>query len=273
MSRGESDLIFQELRHSKRIATPVPEQRVREARAGYYGSVTELDDHIGHMWRALKEAGQLKNTIFIYTSDHGEALGDHGRWFKNNLLEPAAHVPLVVAGAGVPSNRRVSHVTSHVDMVQALLEWTGSDRTSDLRGHSLVRLMHGESGSHPGWVLSESHSEGNATGSFMVRKGKWKYIHFTWYDDLLFNLEDDPGELRDLSGDPSAKGVLGELRAILESEVDTEALTRAAFATQERMFARLAGNNSEIELATILQGRMGKGLARILAAGAKRRFG
>lgn len=266
-------VVFQELRHFKRISTPIPEQRVREARAGYYGLVTELDDHIGHIWRALEETGLLKNTIFVYTSDHGEALGDHGLWLKNNLLEPAAHIPLVVAGAGIPASRRVSHVTSHVDMVQALLEWTGSDGSSHLRGHSLVPLMHGEPGVHPGWVCSESHSEGNATGSFMVRKGKWKYIHFTWYDDLLFNLDDDPGELRDLSGDPSAQGVLRELRAILESELDTEAVTRAAFATQERMLASLARNNSEIELASILQGRMGAGLARVLAADAKRRFG
>ena len=54
--------------------------------------------------------------------------------------------------------------------------------------------MNGQPGDHPGWVNAESHSEGNTTGSFMIRKGPWKYLHFTWYDDLLFNLDEDPGE-------------------------------------------------------------------------------
>ncbi len=266
-------LMFQELRHFKRIATPIPEQRIRRARAGYYGLITELDDHIGMVWRALEESGQLDNTIFIYTSDHGEALGDHGLWLKNNLLEPAAHVPLVVAGPGVPKGRRVADAVSHVDLVQSLLEWSGAGESGELRGHSLLPLMRGESGPHPGWAYAESHSEGNATGSFMVRKGPWKYIHFTWYDDLLFNLDEDPGELHDRSLDPAAQGVLRELRAILDSQVDAEAVTRAGFAEQEKVLARLAAQNDETGLAKMFEGRFGKGAARVLAMDAKRRFG
>jgi choline-sulfatase len=265
-------LMFQELRHFKRIATPIPEERIRRARAGYYGLITELDEHIGQVWKALEESGELENTIFIYTSDHGEALGDHGLWLKNNLLEPAAHVPLVIAGPGVPRGRRVDHPVSHVDLVQALLEWSGADGASELRGHSLIPLMNGESGAHPGWVYAESHSEGNTTGSFMIRKGPWKYIHFTWYDDLLFNLDEDPGELHDRSRDPAAQGALRELKAILDREVETEAVTRAGFDAQEKVLARLAAENSEADLAKILEGRMGKGLARVLASRAKRQF-
>ena len=86
---------------------------------------------------------ELENTIFIYTSDHGEALGDHGLWLKNNLLEPAAHVPLAIAGPGIPRGRRVDHVVSHVDLVQSLLEWGGAGGGSELRGHSLIPLMSG----------------------------------------------------------------------------------------------------------------------------------
>ena len=266
-------LMFQEMRHFKRIATPIPERRVREARAGYYGLVTELDNHVGRIWSALEQAGQLERTIFVYTSDHGEALGDHGLWLKNNLLEPAARVPLVVAGAGIPRGRRVERAVSHVDLVQTLLEWSGAGPGEALRGSSLAPLMDGRSGSHPGWAYSESHSEGNTTGSFMIRKGPWKYIRFTWYDDLLFNLDEDPGEFHDRSDDPRALGALRELREILDFQVDTELVTRAAFAAQERMLSELAARNSEAELAAILRGRMGPGLARSLAAATKRRFG
>jgi choline-sulfatase len=265
--------MFQELRHFKLIATPIPEERIRRARAAYYGLVTELDEHIGQVWKTLEETGQLENTIFIYTSDHGEALGEHGLWLKNNLLEPAAHVPLVIAGPGVPRGRRVDHPVSHVDLVQALLEWGGAEGGAELRGASLTPLMNGNAGDHPGWVYAESHSEGNTTGSFMIRKGPWKYIHFTWYDDLLFNLDEDPGEMHDRSQDPAAQGALRELRAILDAQVDAEAVTRAGFAAQEEMLARLARENSEEGLAAQLERRMGKGLARVLAADAKRRFG
>ncbi len=259
-------LMFQELRHFKRIATPIPEWRIRNARAGYYGLITELDEHIGQIWTALEETGQIENTVFIYTSDHGEALGDHGLWLKNNLLEPAAHVPLVIAGPGVPRGQRVDQVTSHVDLVQSLLEWSGAEGGSDLRGHSLIPLMRGESGAHPGWAYSESHSEGNTTGSFMIRKGPWKYIQFTWYDDLLFNLDDDPGELRDRSKETQAQPVLQELRAMLESQVNPEAVTRAGFAAQEKMLAGFATARGEAGLAKMLERRMGPGLARVLAA-------
>ena len=266
-------LMFQEMRHFKRIATPIPEERIRRARAAYYGLVTELDEHIGQVWKALEETGQLENTIFIYTSDHGEALGDHGLWLKNNLLEPAAHVPLVIAGPGAPRGRRVADPVSHVDLVQSLLDWSGAEGGSELRGHSLIPLMNGGSGSHPGWAYAESHSEGNTTGSFLIRKGPWKYIHFTWYDDLLFNLDEDPGELHDRSQDPAAQDALRELRGILDAQVDTEAVTQAGFQAQEKMLARLAAGNSETGLAKILEGRMGTGLARVLAARAKGRFG
>ncbi len=266
-------LMFQELRHFKRIATPIPERRIRNARAGYYGLITEMDDHIGQIWTALEETGQLESTVFVYTSDHGEALGDHGLWLKNNLLEPSVHAPLVISGPGVRPDGRAQRPVSHVDLVQSILEWSGAAGGSEIRGHSLVPSMRGERGGHPGWVYAESHSEGNATGSFMIRRGSWKYLHFTWYDDLLYNLDEDPGELHDRSNDPSAQGVLRELRAILASEVDTEAVTRAGFAAQETMLGRFARERGEAGLAEMLKGRMGKGQARVLAARAVRDLG
>ena len=259
-------LMFQGLRHFKRIATPIAEQRVCRARVGYYGLITELDEHVGQIRTALEEAGGFANTIFICTSDHGEALGAHGLWLKNNLLEPAAHAPLVIAGPGVPRGARVAHVTSHVDLVQFLLEWSGADGGSGLKGHSLLPLMREGASGHLGWAYSESDCEGNTTGSFMIRKGPWEYIHFTWHEDLPFNLDEDPGELRDLSRDPETRAVLRDLRGILEGEVDLEAITCAGFETQEQILAGFASELGETGLAAMLQGRMGPGLARVLAA-------
>ncbi len=187
------------------------------------------------------------------TSDRSEALGAHGLRPRNNLLEPAAHVPRLVAGAGLPKDRRVDWAPrSHVDPVRAPLERSRALGGEELRACSLVRLMHGQSGDHPGWAYSERHSEGNAAGSFTIREGPWKYVRFAWYGNPLFNLDDDPGELRDRSGDPSVRPALQDLRAVLDSQADSEAFARAGIAEQERTLADLA---------------------RALAAAAKRGFG
>ena len=73
-------VVFKELRHFKHIATPISDDRIRRARAGYYGLIGEMDEYIGQIYDALEKSGELENTIFIYTSDHGESLGEHGLW-------------------------------------------------------------------------------------------------------------------------------------------------------------------------------------------------
>ena len=176
---------------------------------------------------------------------------------------------LVIAGPGVPRGaasraRRVTWI-----LVQSLLEWSGSGGGSEIKGHSLIPLMRGDASAHPGWAYlraTRRHRDG------IVHDPAWavEYLHFTWYEDLLFNLDEDPGELRDRSRDPDAQGVLRELHGILESEVSPEAVTRAGFEAQERMLAGFASDLGERGLAAMLQGRMGAGLARVLAARAVR---
>ena len=258
-------LVYQAFRSAKRIATPIPDDRVRKARAGYYGMITELDEYIGQVYDALDAAGELENTVFIYTSDDGESLGEHGLWLKNNLYENASHVPLVMCGPAIPSGKVVETPVAHVDLASTLLDWAGAEGMSDLRGHSLLPLMDGGPGNHPGWTYTESHSESNCTGSFSIRKGDWKYIHFQWYHGLLFNLKEDPGEFVNRIDDPTCADVLTDLKAILGSQADTEQITRDAFAAQDRVVRGLAEGKTEEEFAALLQGRLGEGQARALA--------
>ena len=258
--------VYESLRQYAMTSTPIPEERIRRARAAYYGMLTELDEYVGRIWDALEATGQLDNTLFVYTSDHGESLGEHGLWFKNNLYEDAVHVPLLMAGPGVPQGLTVDRPVAHVDVAATLIELAGASHGAEIRGHSLAPLLERRASDHPGFVYSESHSEGNCTGSFMVRKGDWKYVSFTWYDDQLFNLAEDPSESRNLAEDPSAAGVLRELRDLLHAEVNPEAITRRAFDAQERVLRGLAAGKSEDELAGLLEGRLGPGQARALAA-------
>jgi choline-sulfatase len=258
-------LVYQELRHFRRIATPIPEDRIRRARAAYYAMISELDEYIGKLLDALELSGQLKKTIFIYTSDHGESLGEHGLWYKNNLYDVAARVPLIMMGPGIPKGRRISIPVGHVDVVATMLEWAKIKRPPELRGYSLAPLLKGKSGNHPGFAFSETHSEGNCTGSFMIRKGDWKYIHFTWYDDLLFNVKEDPNEFNNRINDPETKDIVTELKTILESLVNTEAVTIKAFKAQEGILKKWANQKTENELFEQFKSRLGSGQARSMA--------
>src|SRR5262249_49357196 len=158
-------------------------------RAAYYGMVTELDEYVGEMIDDLERAGALNNTIIIYTADHGEMLGDHGLWLKRALFEGAARVPLIMAGPGLPAGRGIDMPVSHVDLVATLLDLGGIERPPAVRGTSLLPLAAGAPNAGPRHVYAENHTEGNCTGSFLIRKGDWKYIHFAYYGQhLLFNL-------------------------------------------------------------------------------------
>ena len=257
---------FQVLANFKNISTPIPEVRIRRARAAYFGLVSELDEYIGRLLDQLEKSRQLDNTLFVYTADHGEMLGEHGLWLKNALLENAARVPMMLAGAGLPRGVTMDTPVSHADLVATMLDLAGAPRPGELRGHSLRALAHGSPGNHPGFAFSESHSEGNYTGSFLIRKGDWKYIYFTGDDSLLFNLKDDPGELRNLAAAPEHAAKKRELHAHLTSLLDPDSVTDMAFAEQERRLAGMVKRMSKNEFQEELVGRLGSAQARALTA-------
>jgi len=265
-------LVYQELRHFKRIATPIPRERIRRARAAYYGMISELDEYIGKIYDTLQETGLLENTVFIYTSDHGEMLGEHGLWYKNNLYDGASRVPLIICGPGIPAKTSLSTPVGHVDLAATILDWAGLRQPSELRGHSLLPLISGKPDGHPGFAFSETHSEGNCTGSFMIRKGDWKFIQFTWYDDLLFNLKDDPQEMTNLAGDKATSEIRQELKEILNRLLDTEEVTLRGFRTQDAMLKSWTKQYSENELFERFKGRLGNGQAMAMAKLAYDRF-
>ncbi|MBS1825005.1 MAG: sulfatase-like hydrolase/transferase [Acidobacteria bacterium] len=249
---------FQMLANFKNIQNPVPRERVQRARAAYFGLITELDGLIGEVMDELDRSGQAENTLVIYTSDHGEMLGEHGLWLKNVLLDGAARVPLIMAGPGVGKGKTVETPVSHADMVATMLEAGGAERTRELRGHSLLN------GSHPGYAYAESHSEGNATGSFLIRKEHWKYLYFTGDEPLLFDLKNDPGEFRNLAKDKQHEGVRKELHGLLTSLVNPDAVTAAGFARQREVRDRLVREQSREEFYGELVGRLGPIQARLL---------
>lgn len=251
-------------RNFKLLSTPVPEQRIRRARAGYYAMITELDDYLGVILRELQEGGWLENTIVVYTADHGEMHGNHGLWLKNNLLEDSARIPLILSGPGIPAGREIDTPVSHLDLVATLLELGGLPVPGELPGRSLLAGMSGPSETLPPYVYAESHSEGNLTGSFLIRRGDFKYVYFSWFPSLLFNVHRDPQELNNLSGRPEHAAVEKELHSILVSRLDPDEVTERAFREQERFLQRIVESQDARGFYNQIRGRLGDGQAGVL---------
>jgi choline-sulfatase len=197
------------------------EEQVRGLRRGYRGCITELDRQIGRVMDALETRGILDDTVFVYTSDHGDMLGEFGMWWKCTLLEDSARIPLIVAGPGFGRGERVRTPVSLLDVQASLFHATGVERPSDWRGEPLQTIPANDSERA---VFAEYHGHGTRASAFMIRKGDWKLIWNVDAPHQLFNLLDDPGELTNQhTANPSkARELEGELRAICNPELENE---------------------------------------------------
>lgn len=211
------------------------EDTIRRARAAYYALVTYLDQRVGEVLAALEQSGQAENTVVVYTSDHGELLGEQGQWFKNCLDEDAVRVPLLVRPAGGVSGRRVPAAVSLIDVTRSLLELAGAD-TSETDGASLLPLL-AEDTAQPavqwaGEVLVEYEGHVADAPMRMVRQGKWKLAYYHEEPSELFNLDDDPHERRNLWNDPRYAFVRDRLLSRVLAGWDPEAVQRGVHASQ-----------------------------------------
>lgn len=223
------------------------DDHIREARLSYYGYVSFLDDNIGKILAALEDSGQADNTLIIYTSDHGEMLGNHGMWAKMNMYEESSAIPLIVAGPGIPEGERCDSATSHVDLHQTILkahDLALGDDDSELSGLALQDLISGDHRDRG--VISEFHETGAITGMFMLRWRNWKYIAYPGYPPQLFDMVADPIEAHDLMGDPAHAETLSACDTKLRSIVDYEAVNAQCMAEQADKVADLGGRDAAL---------------------------
>ncbi|MDG2481201.1 MAG: sulfatase-like hydrolase/transferase [Alphaproteobacteria bacterium] len=221
---------------------------IREARLSYYAYVSFLDDNIGKVLDALDASGQADNTLIIYSSDHGEMLGNHGMWAKMNMFEEASAVPLIVAGPGIPEGQRCDAPASHVDFHQTILKAQGlepSGEDAGLSGVALQDLMQG--GHDERGVISEFHEAGAITGIFMLRWKNWKYIAYPGYPPQLFDMVADPIEAHDLAGDQAHGKTLLACDAKLREICDPDAVNARCMTEQDAKIAVLGGRAAALE--------------------------
>ncbi|MGD9148149.1 MAG: choline-sulfatase, partial [Anaerolineae bacterium] len=182
------------------------EERVRRARHAYYAAISYIDDKVGQILRALEGAGLVEDTITLFTSDHGEMLGERGLWYKMNFFEWSARVPLVVHAPARFAPRRISGPVSLLDLLPTLVEVTSGERRPELAapvdGRSLMPLLYGEPGGPNDTVLGEILFEGAVAPCFMIRQGRYKYVSSAPDPEQLYDLEADPHELRNLADQP-----------------------------------------------------------------------
>ncbi|HWT79953.1 MAG TPA: sulfatase-like hydrolase/transferase [Candidatus Acidoferrum sp.] len=229
-------------RRQQALDTPFDERTVRNAMAAYYGLVTFLDEQIGIVLQALQETGFAHNTRIIYTTDHGENLGEHGMWWKSSMYESSVAVPLIVAGPDIPAGKVVGTNAMLVDIFPAIVEAAGAEfapEDADLPGESLFRLA--QEPDKPRTAFSEYHAIFSPSGVFMIRNPRYKYVHYVGYPPQLFDLVADPDETKDLADDPTHAGTLRALQAELRSIVNPEEVDRRAKADQRRRLNAAGG--------------------------------
>ena len=218
------------------------EAHIREVRAAYYGLVSFLDDNIGHVLAALESSGQADNTLVVYTSDHGEMLGNHGMWAKMNMFEESAAVPMIAAGPGIPEGGVCADPASHVDLHQTVLTahgLGGDPEDATLSGIALQELALG--GNEERAVISEYHELGAITGMFMLRWRNWKYVAYPDYPPQLFDLEADPIEEHDLASESAHQATLAACDAKLREVVDPDEASARCFADQAARIEAFGG--------------------------------
>ena len=224
---------------------------VKRAIAGYSGLVSSLDENVGYVLRALRDAGLERETRVLYTSDHGDNVGARGLWGKSTLYEESAGVPLIVAGPDIPAGRVVSTPVSHIDCAPTILEATGAPARvggRPLPGASLFAVAEGAAPTRP--VISEYHAIGSIAAAFMLRFGKWKYCHYVAYPPQLFDLDADPEELTDLARDARYADILAEGERLLRAELDPEEVDARAKRRQRELLAASAAARRRWRAAT-----------------------
>jgi len=199
----------------------------RRAIAAYYGMITCLDEMIGEILTELDRQGLAESTTVIYTSDHGESLGEHGLINKQCPYRGSVGVPLVLAGPGI-AQATVHTPVSLIDLYPTIMELCGVETETDRPGHSLLSFADGRRNRHAGTVFAEFQSIGFRHDWYMIANDRYKYTHFVGDSPLLFDLEDDPCELKNVAGESEYTAVVGELEAQLRSIVDPERISREA---------------------------------------------
>jgi arylsulfatase A-like enzyme len=204
----------------------------REVVPVYMGLIKQIDDQIGALFRFLEQRALFDNTLIVFTSDHGDYLGDHWLGEKELFHEPSVKIPLVIYSpeAGAARGAVCDELVESIDLAPTFLEAIGADpaqQSHRLEGRSLMPFLRGEMPAR--WrrfVISEYDYSMNPASAqfgieprdarlFMVADKQWKYVHAIGMRPMLYDLGSDPNEFRDRGSDPACETQRARLAAAL----------------------------------------------------------
>jgi arylsulfatase A-like enzyme len=209
---------------------PESEATLRRARASYYGLMSEVDDNLGRLIDSLKASGAWDSTLIIFTSDHGEQLGDH--WLINKLgyFDQSYHIPLIIRDPRISSDmsrgKQFDMFSENVDLMPTMLDWLELDIPAQCDGHSLMPIL--KHGKAPDSWRKEVHWEydfrdvlddsiektlgitAHQCALSVIRDRRYKYVHFTSLPPLFFDLQKDPGEFINQVDNPEYQSLVLE---------------------------------------------------------------
>ena len=217
---------YMDMRYSRNMSRDEAREKVIPT---YMGLIKQIDDQMGVLMRFLDERGLLDTTMIVFTSDHGDYLGDHWMGEKDLFHEQSAKIPLIVidpsASADATRGTVCDALVEGIDLAPTFIEYFGGTPPDHiLEGRSLLPLLRGE---QPQWrevVFSEYdysmqdvrlklNQPIEQCRLFMVFDGRWKYIHASGFRPMLYDLESDPQEFADRGDDPACAEVIARLQA------------------------------------------------------------
>jgi len=215
------------------VSRTFQQEQVRETvLTGYMGLIKQIDDHLGRLFAHLEESGRMEDTMIVFTSDHGDYLGDHWLGEKELFHEECVRIPLIIYDPDPRADITRSTVEwrfiESLDLLPTFIEAINTEvDTHRLEGCSLMPLLHGRGPKE--WrkaVFSEidysfyaarkklSVNAANAR-AYMIRTDKWKFIYFKGFQPQLFDLKNDPDEFTDLGTSDAHQPILSEMKDIL----------------------------------------------------------
>lgn len=203
------------------------DEAARRSLAGYYGNVSQMDANVGRVYSALSELGLERNTVVVYTSDHGEMAGAHRMWTKHNMFEESVGVPLLIATPGGGTGVR-TQLIEQIDLFPTLTELCGLGPVQGLAGRAFADLIRGrryvprEFAYSEYWfcrnVFTKDDRYVGKPPLRMVRTSRWKLNYLTWGRSELFDVAADPGEFHNRIDDTGLSGVVKDLTALADRQ-------------------------------------------------------
>lgn len=226
----------------------------------YMGLIQQIDDHLGRLFAMLGETGRLADTMIVFTSNHGDYMGDHYMGEKELFHEVSVRVPLIIVDsrpeAGATRGTVSDRFVEAIDLVPTFLEATGAPLPMHrLEGRSLMPLLQGvEPEDWRRAVFSEIdyaaypargalNVPANQARRYMIRDERWEYVHFRGFRPQLFDLDADPNEFVDLGDSPEHTEACERLKAML--------------------IERLLNRKNRVTMSDLAITQMGQGFAKV----------